>query len=60
MAQRTKQPFKPSDFGYHQTKIAQLLTISREREIEQGISLRQARKTEKNKLVAAGFGGLYR
>ncbi len=28
-------------------QIAQLLTVSREREIEQGISLRQARKTEK-------------
>ncbi|KAK9806382.1 hypothetical protein WJX72_012269 [[Myrmecia] bisecta] len=53
--QKTKQEFKPSDFGWHQTKIAQLLTVKREREIEQGITKREARAAEKRTNVQEGF-----
>lgn len=51
-----KQEFKASDFGWHKTKIAQMLTIKREREIEQGISKRDSRAAEKRAKVEAGFG----
>ncbi|CAK0756448.1 hypothetical protein CVIRNUC_002456 [Coccomyxa viridis] len=58
IAQRTKQPFKPSDFWYNKKKIAQLLTVRRQQEIEQGIAKRESRSIERKKLLAAGFGNL--
>jgi len=51
-----RQEFKASDFGWHKTKIAQMLTIKREREIEQGVSKRDSRAAEKRAKVEAGFG----
>ena len=50
------QEFKPSDFGWHKTKIAQLLTVKRERTLAAGVSKRDARAAEKRDKVAAGFG----
>lgn len=50
------QEFKPSDFGWHKTKIAQLLTVKRERTLAAGVNKRESRRAEKAEKVAAGFG----
>ena len=50
------QEFKPSDFGWHKKKIAQLLTVKRERTLAAGVTKRESRKAEKAEKVAAGFG----
>ena len=53
---KTKQEFKGSDFGWHKTKIAQMLTVKRERELAEGVSKRDSRAAEKRAKVEAGFG----
>lgn len=50
------QEFKPSDFDWHKTKIAQLLTVKRERTLAAGVNKRESRRAEKAEKVAAGFG----
>jgi hypothetical protein len=50
------QEFKGSDFGWHKTKIAQMLTIKRERELAEGVSKRDSRAAAKRAKVDAGFG----
>eukprot|EP00465_Bigelowiella_longifila_P014591 CAMPEP_0185252450 /NCGR_PEP_ID=MMETSP1359-20130426/1532_1 /TAXON_ID=552665 /ORGANISM="Bigelowiella longifila, Strain CCMP242" /LENGTH=161 /DNA_ID=CAMNT_0027834613 /DNA_START=46 /DNA_END=531 /DNA_ORIENTATION=+ len=44
MAQSNRREVKPSDFGLHKKKIAQLKTIQREREIANGVGKRESRK----------------
>ena len=51
-----QQEFKGSDFGWHKTKIAQMLTVKRERELAEGVSKRDSRAAEKRAKVEAGFG----
>ena len=41
------QEYKPNDKWFHEVKIAQLLTVLREQEISEGISLRESRRKEK-------------
>ena len=54
--ENNKQDFKGSDFGWHKTKIAQMLTIKRERELAEGVSKRDSRAAEKRTKVEAWFG----
>ncbi|CAO2827784.1 unnamed protein product [Amaranthus hypochondriacus] len=42
-----REDFKPSEFGRMRKRIARMLTVKREREIEQGIGKRQSRKLDK-------------
>ncbi|KAK9789961.1 hypothetical protein WJX73_005915 [Symbiochloris irregularis] len=51
-----KEAFKPSDVHWNKKKIAQLLTVKREREVEKGVSRRESRLIQKRKNVALGFG----
>lgn len=55
LQQSRREAFKPSDFVWHKKKIAQLLTVKRQKEIENGIDLRASRRTQKKKNVEAGF-----
>ena len=48
------QPVKSSDFPAIKTKVAQMLTVRREKEITQGIDRRTAVKIEKNALLKEG------
>eukprot|EP00210_Caulerpa_lentillifera_P006494 g6204.t1 len=41
-------------FKVYRKKAAQLLTVKRQKEIEQGINKRQSRKKEKNRLLREG------
>lgn len=56
LMENNKQDFKGSDFGWHKTKIAQMLTIKRERELAEGVSKRDSRAAEKRTKVEAWFG----
>ncbi|KAK1619938.1 hypothetical protein QYE76_025455 [Lolium multiflorum] len=42
-----RQEFKSSEFGRMRKRVARLLTVRREREIEQGINKRQSRKLDR-------------
>ncbi|KAL9229733.1 hypothetical protein vseg_005168 [Gypsophila vaccaria] len=42
-----RENFKPSDFGRLRKRVARMLTVKREREIEQGIGKRLSRKLDK-------------
>ncbi|KAL0025086.1 hypothetical protein WJX79_007372 [Trebouxia sp. C0005] len=42
-----------------ETKVAQLLTIKRERELEDKISKRQSRSQQRSKDILAGFGNIH-
>lgn len=42
-----RENFKPSDFGLMRKRIARMLTVKREREMEQGIGKRLSRKLDK-------------
>lgn len=42
-----RQEFKSSEFGRMRKRIARLLTVRREREIEQGINKRMSRKLDR-------------
>lgn len=55
MAQATKQSFKPSEMQTNRKDIARLLTVKRQREIEQGVKKRESRKLEKQRQVAEGL-----
>jgi large subunit ribosomal protein L29 len=55
MKQATKQTFKSSDMQTYTKDIARLLTVKREREIADGVSLRESRRKEKARLVAEGL-----
>ena len=48
MKKASRQEFKPHEFKMYKKKVAQLLTVKREKEIEQGISKRESRRAEKN------------
>lgn len=51
-----QEEYKPAQYKALRKRVAQLLTIKREREIVSGITKRQSRKLEKQKLVEAGLG----
>nr|5H1S_Z Chain Z, 50S ribosomal protein L29 [Spinacia oleracea]5X8P_Z Chain Z, protein L29 [Spinacia oleracea]5X8T_Z Chain Z, protein L29 [Spinacia oleracea] len=42
-----RENFKPSDFGRMRKRVARMLTVKREREIEQGVGKRLSRKLDK-------------
>jgi len=50
-----REEYKPSQYSALRKRVAQLLTIKREREIEQGIDKRDSRAAEKQRLVEAGL-----
>eukprot|EP00245_Coleochaete_scutata_P008019 TRINITY_DN23911_c0_g1_i1.p1 TRINITY_DN23911_c0_g1~~TRINITY_DN23911_c0_g1_i1.p1 ORF type:complete len:167 (-),score=41.52 TRINITY_DN23911_c0_g1_i1:358-822(-) len=45
--QATRAEFKPSDFRDARKKIARMMTVKREREIEEGVGKRESRKLDK-------------
>mmetsp|Transcript_8367 Transcript_8367/g.15480 ORF Transcript_8367/g.15480 Transcript_8367/m.15480 type:complete len:112 (+) Transcript_8367:119-454(+) len=47
MKKASRQEFKAHEMRAYKKKVAQLLTVKREREIEQGISKKESRKAEK-------------
>eukprot|EP00244_Chara_vulgaris_P011613 TRINITY_DN582_c0_g1_i3.p1 TRINITY_DN582_c0_g1~~TRINITY_DN582_c0_g1_i3.p1 ORF type:complete len:159 (+),score=40.39 TRINITY_DN582_c0_g1_i3:108-584(+) len=47
MKQATRQEMKTSDYKRLKKRIAKMLTVKRERELEQGINKRQSRKVDK-------------
>jgi ribosomal protein L29 len=51
-----REEYKPAQKAALRQRVAQLLTIKREREIEAGIDRREALATEKRRLVEAGLG----
>ena len=51
-----REEFKPSEFSRVKLTVAQLLTVKREREVEQGISKRESRNIQRRKMVEAGLG----
>lgn len=53
--QAAREKFAPAEMPQKRKDIARLLTVKREREIEQGISKRESRKLERRKLVAEGM-----
>lgn len=54
--QKARQEMKTSDFTKTKLKIAQLLTVSREKEIASGeVDRRAWRRKQKKKNIAAGF-----
>ncbi len=44
MRQSTRKEFKPHHFGILKTKVAQLYTVKREREIAEGVDKRDSRE----------------
>lgn len=44
MRQSTRKEFKPHHFGILKTKVAQLYTVKREREIAEGVNKRDSRE----------------
>lgn len=54
-ARAVGNPVKTHLFKQYRKRIAQLLTVKRKKEIEQGISKRESRKREKNALLEAGL-----
>ncbi|KAL4539348.1 hypothetical protein Ndes2437B_g02271 [Nannochloris sp. 'desiccata'] len=51
-----REAYRPAQYTATRKRIAQLLTIRRERDIEQGVDRRAARAAEKRLLVEAGLG----
>ena len=47
MKKASRQEFKPHEIKAQKKRVAQLLTVKREREIEQGISKRESKRAEK-------------
>ncbi|GJP49518.1 hypothetical protein CLOM_g8718 [Closterium sp. NIES-68] len=45
--QATRLEFKPSEFGRIHTRVARMLTVRRERELEQGVGKRESRKLDR-------------
>ena len=52
MKKASRQEFKPHEIKAHKKQVARLLTVKREREIEQGVSKRESRRNEKNAALA--------
>ena len=50
-----REVYQPAQYGAMKKRIAQLLTIKRERDIEQGVDKRDSRAAEKRRLVEAGL-----
>ena len=44
MRQSTRKEFKPHHFGILKTKVAQLYTVKREREVAEGVNKRDSRE----------------
>jgi large subunit ribosomal protein L29 len=55
MAQAAREKFKGADMPAKRRDIARCLTVKREREIAEGISKRESRKLEKQRLMDAGL-----
>lgn len=51
-----REDYNPAEYAALKQTVAKLLTIKREREIEQGVDKRDSRAAEKQKLVEAGLG----
>ena len=51
-----REAYRPAQYTATRKRIAQLLTIRRERDIEQGVDRRAAKAAEKRLLVEAGLG----
>ena len=51
-----REAYRPAQYIALRKLVAQLLTIRREREIEQGMDNRDSRAAEKRRLVEAGLG----
>jgi len=47
----TRQEFKPHEFAENKKEVARLLTIRRQRELEQGISKRDSRKLKQKAML---------
>ena len=56
--QQEAKPIKIHEIGHTKRQIAQLFTLLRERQIEDGITQKESRKLKKEILVAAGLGKL--
>ena len=52
MRQSTRKEFKPHHFGILKTKVAQLYTVKREREIAEGVNLRDSREMKRKDRAA--------
>lgn len=55
MKQAAREKFDQGAMPIKKKDIARLLTVKREREIEQGISKRESRNMERRKLVSEGM-----
>ncbi|PRW60985.1 50S ribosomal chloroplastic [Chlorella sorokiniana] len=51
-----REEWKPSDYKALKRKVAQLLTVRRERELAQGVDRRASKAAENRRLVEAGLG----
>lgn len=51
-----REEYKPAQYKALRRRIAQLLTIKRERAVEEGVSRREFRAAEQRRLVEAGLG----
>ena len=60
MRQSTRKEFKPHHFGILKTKVAQLYTVKREREIAEGVDKRDSREMKfKERAGITGAGVLF-
>jgi ribosomal protein L29 len=50
-----REEYQPAQYKALRKRVAQLLTIQRERTVEEGVSRRDARAAEKRKMVEAGL-----
>lgn len=52
MRQSTRKEYKPHHFGILKTKVAQLYTVKREREIAEGVNMRDSRELKRKDRMA--------
>ena len=50
-----REEYQPAQYRALRKRVAQLLTIQRERTLQEGVTLREARAAEKRKMVEAGL-----
>jgi hypothetical protein len=50
-----REEYQPAQYKALRKRVAQLLTIQRERGLQEGVTLREARAAEKRMLVEAGL-----
>ena len=50
-----REDYKPAQYKAMRKRVAQLMTIRRERELVEGVTKREARAAEKRRLVEAGL-----